>query len=140
MSSFTQKQLFEYPPIIEEIAAKFPQCLEKGVIFSWGDSIYNPSAGTIPKQILAHEAVHGQRQLVDGIEKWWKLYIEEETFRFQEELPAHQEEYKVYCTMTNDREQRARYLHRIACRLAGELYGRCCSYMDARKQIKEVTR
>ncbi len=131
-----QKQLYEYPPIMGQILATFPQAGEKGVIFSWGEFIYNPSGGTIPDPLIAHEAVHGERQVALGVDKWWEMYLRDALFRFDEELPAHQAEYKRYCEIVKDREKRARYLHNIACRLAGNLYGRCCSYMDAKRKIK----
>jgi hypothetical protein len=131
-----QKILFEVPPIFDRIVKAFPEAASKGVIFSWGDFIYNPSGGSIPPQIIAHEAIHGERQLAVGVEKWWDLYLESPEFRFDEELPAHQEEYKVFCTLVKDRERRNSYLHRIACRLAGDLYGRCIPYIEARRRIK----
>lgn len=37
------------PPLFEEIAAAFPIVLtHKGIIYAWGDRIYNPDAISIP--------------------------------------------------------------------------------------------
>ena len=142
-----QEIVYAYPPLYKEIVEKFPDAREKGVIFSWGDKIYNPSGGHIPPQIIAHEAVHGERQFLfspdgdtefasqESVRLWWMRYLESPEFRLAEELPAHQEEYKVYCKLVKDRERRANYLHKLACRLAGPLYGRILPYMKARQLI-----
>lgn len=136
-----QEIVFEKPPIFDELVKVFPEAAEKGVIFSWGNLIYNPSGGAIPPWLLDHEAVHGTRQTDpywnDGtIEDWWKYYIKDAQFRLDEELPAHQKEYKSYCEHVKDREQRARYLHRMAMRLAGPLYGRLITFTRARDLIR----
>lgn len=150
-----QEILIERPPIYDQIVAVFPEATSYGVIFSWGDKIYNPSDGPIPPPILAHEAIHGDRQLkppqgleVDSpaqkdnwVQMWWEMYLFDPKFRLDEEVPAHIEEYKVYKQLVKDREQRARYLHRLALRLAGPLYNNMLPYMAARRLLQgEVTK
>ncbi len=51
----------DYPPLMDEIDAKF-HVRGKPVIYAWGTTIYNPSNIDVPPQLIAHEAVHGQRQ------------------------------------------------------------------------------
>lgn len=138
-----QEVIFDYPPMIEEIAKIFPEAMGPGILFSWGTKLYNPSGVPIPPQLIAHEAVHGERQLngvvaedQDPVEVWWQVYMTDLNFRFEEELVAHQAEYKVYCGLTKDRERRARYLHQLAVRLSGPLYGRMMPYMQARKRLQ----
>lgn len=153
----------EYPPIFDEIVKVFPFAADKGVIFSWGDKVYFPQpTGLIPPQLVAHEEVHGGRQLnyaweigqreeepkdnsiefylaenERSVRMWWEEYLKNPQFRLTEELPAHQVEYKVYCEMVKDKNQRARYLHRMAMRLAGPLYGSLITYTEAKKQIQQ---
>lgn len=139
-----QEIIIDKPPIFDELLKVFPEAGEPGVIFSWGDKIYNPSGYPIPPQLMAHEAVHGERQIgaidadgdIDGfVRGWWASYMKEPHFRLQEEILAHRVEYKEYCKLTKDREQRVRYLHRMCIRLAGVLYGNLITYMDARRAI-----
>ena len=51
-----------YPPNFEAILKRFPVAINKGVFFSYGDKIYNPSGVSITKQLRAHEAEHGRRR------------------------------------------------------------------------------
>lgn len=151
-----QTVVIDNPPNIEKILAVFPTAKQPGVLFSWGDKIYNPSGYPIPIPLLDHEAVHGYRQgggdgsgaVLGGDdftgtgctttpELWWKAYLESPEFRLEEELVAHQAEYQSYCKFIKDREQRNRFLHRTALRLSGPLYNRMISYMDARKALQQ---
>ena len=126
-----------YPPMFEKIAEVFPQARKPGVIFTWGDTIYNPSDTNIAPQIMAHESVHSQRQgkTVASIEAWWKRYLEEAHFRLEEELEAHRAEYRSMKSWTQDRNAVARELHTIAARLSSPLYGGLLTYGKARRFI-----
>ena len=44
----------DFPPIYDEIKTVFPMS-GRGVIFAWGNKIYNPSGVYIPLQLIAHE-------------------------------------------------------------------------------------
>lgn len=126
-----------YPPNFPAILEKFPEAKDKGVIFTYGDTIYNPWGGLIPDWIVAHEEVHSTRQGLskEEVEAWWDRYLADEQFRFEEELLAHKVEYKTFCEKVKDRERRSRQLHRIAMRLAGPLYGRMIPYMSAKRVV-----
>ena len=64
----TQFVVNEFPPMYEQINSRFGLSARRDVIFSWGpDLIYNPFAVFIPDQLLAHEAVHGERVFVKRI-------------------------------------------------------------------------
>jgi hypothetical protein len=111
----------ETPPNFEAICAAFPNASGHGVLFAWGDDIYNPSAVVIPAALLAHEAVHGARQRAEGPKRWWTRYIGEPDFRYVEELKAHAAEYRAQLRST-DRNHRARLLTATAARLVAPLY------------------
>lgn len=123
-----------YPPMFEEIAAAFPTARKPGVIFSWGETLYNPSGRDIKPQLMAHEAVHSQRQGTTdaSIREWWKAYINDPAFRLEEELLAHRAEFRAMRASTKDRNARERELDEIARRLASPLYGALLSYRQAR--------
>lgn len=123
-----------FPPNIESILEVFP--ITGSEIFAYGDTIYNPSGASLTPALIAHEGVHS-RQQGDDVEGWWDRYLVDEKFRFQQELEAHQQEYKTFSHFHRDRNTRFHYLAAIAKRLAGKLYGSLVSAKDARKLIKQ---
>jgi len=123
----------EKPPVYDRCDAAF-NIKGKPVLFSYGDKIYNPCGVDIPRELLAHEAVHGERQLELGVEDWWDNYLADADFRFEEERVAHRAEWLVYskwCRL----EQRGPYLEAVAKRLSGELYGNMATLDEARSAL-----
>lgn len=133
------KIVHAYPPNIDAIDAAFKVRGQKGVLFTFGDTIYVPGGERVPAPLKAHEGVHFSRQTNDRpkIEAWWERYIADPEFRLAEELPAHRAEYRQFCALERDRNARSRYLHEIAQRLAGPFYGGLVSFIEARKRIAE---
>lgn len=126
------------PPLMDEIAAVFPVRERPGVIFAWGDRIYNPSGKPLPASIIAHEKIHLTQQAPseDAVIAWWKRYLVDPAFRFDQEIPAHRAEYREYCRHDKSREGRNWMARHIAGKLSGELYGKLCSFNEALKLIK----
>lgn len=125
------------PPMFDEIDAAF-NIKGKPVIFAWGDKIYVPhQQGELPKALLLHEAVHGERQLAypGGVEAWWLRYIAEPRFRLDEEIPAHRAELAHLLTKAKGPSMRAHALSRTAARLAAPLYGNLITIADAKKAL-----
>lgn len=125
----------ERPPIYDEIVAAFPDASGPGVIFAWGDTIFNPSATDIGRALMAHEAVHGQRQGAD-VRGWWRKYLADPQFRLDEEVPAHVAELRVIRSTLTTRHARKDALRAIAARLASPLYGGLISPRDAEKLLR----
>lgn len=125
----------DYPPLFDEIDAVF-RVRGKDVFYAWGDRIFNPNGLIIPPELLAHEAIHGQRQGTNeqSIIDWWKRYIHEPSFRLAEEIPAHQAEYQYLMEHGNNRARRAA-LKETASRLASPLYGRMITPKRAKKLL-----
>lgn len=130
--------IIAYPPIIEEITAVFPAVsTNKGVIFSWGDKIYNPHNVPISAALHAHELVHGSRQTVDeaAITKWWRTYLADPEFRVYEELLGHKAELNVMLQNVADRNRRNMIVQQVAMRLSGPIYGNAITLAEARKRL-----
>lgn len=124
------------PPNFDKISAAFPRAGDQGVLFAYGDTIFNPTNVAIPPQLLAHESVHeGQQVACGGPGGWWDRYIDDVEFRAAQELPAHCREYADYCSRVKDRNLRAKALHHIAARLSGPLYGGVMSFSEARAKM-----
>lgn len=128
-----QKIIHDYPPNIDEIDARFA-VRGKPVLFSWGARIYNPRGIIIPPALIAHEAVHGERQ-GDDIEGWWRRYLHDPEFCLAEEVPAHRAELQVALAHCKNRNQKRLALRHISQRLAGPLYGRVVTRRDAQRLI-----
>jgi hypothetical protein len=114
------------PPNFEQILQAFPDADKPGVIFAYGDQIFNPSGLEIPQCLIAHEKVHCANQLaIDygrGVSRWWDLYLSDPEFRYNEELLAHAAEFHDQAKHLVDRNARARLLTSTARRLIAPLY------------------
>ena len=126
-------ELRRFPPNIEEIRKVFPLTGEE--IFAYGNTIYNPSGITLSPELQAHEEVHAKQQAFDP-RGWWDRYLIDPQFRLEQELEAHQVEYRTFCRNHKDRNLRNRYLMAIAKRLSGPVYGSIVSQKEARKLIR----
>ena len=120
--------------MFDEIDARF-HIRFKPVIFAWGYIIYNPMNINIPPQLVAHETVHGARQIKD-IAGWWRRYIDDDAFRLAEEILAHRAEYRSLIKNALNRNQRRSALKATAKRLSSPLYGRMMTQSRAATLIK----
>jgi len=124
------------PPNFEDILRIFPAARIPGVVFAYGNVLYNPSGVDILTPLLAHEQIHAVRQLAiaGGPAAWWAQYLVDQTFCYTEELLAHQAEFKEFCE--HHTKGRARFLAFIAHRLSGPLYGYTVTFEKAKRAIK----
>ena len=115
--------IVERPPNFDAILKVFPDADKPGVLFAYGDNIYNPTGILIPPALLAHEGIHLIRQR-DGetAESWWAKYLTDDEFRYREELEAHVAEYDSQALTIRDRNYRAKLLTATAARLVAALY------------------
>jgi hypothetical protein len=112
--------IVDRPPNFEAIRAAFPKADGEGVMFAYDGNIYNPSGKTIPPALIAHEEVHLHRQDRITPDVWWKAYIADSEFRYNEELLAHAAEFKIQ--RHSDRNFVARLMVSTALRLVAPLY------------------
>lgn len=131
-----------FPPNWSKLKRAFPITGRQGIIYAWGDTIYNPSGGVLPPWIVRHEEVHGERQRnygCDGaacacnpVTEWWDRYVADARFRLSEEILAHRVEWQQYSGPYRDH-----YLGHMAERLSGSLYGNMLTFDEA---VKEITK
>ena len=128
----------ENPPNIDQIREVFP--LSGSEIFAWGDTIYNPGGGDVPPWLVAHEKVHANQQMNDNghfeTKEWWARYLVDRKWRFEQELEAHQVEYREFCRLNPQRNMRRVYLKVVARKLSAPLYGKMVSFDKAKRMIK----
>lgn len=127
----------EKPPNFEDIAAVFPMVrTQTGILYCWNHYIYNPDDVKLTAPLISHEEIHSDQQ--DGQpEDWWKKYLNDNVFRFHQELEAHRAEYQRFYVGSDIRNERRQYLKFCAKRLSGPLYGNCVTFEKAVKMIKE---
>lgn len=117
------KILVEKPPVYDACVAKFGAALIVGrpIVWAYGDAIYNPMNIGLPRDIIAHEKVHLERQGGDPA-AWWKMYLKDDSFRYDEELAASRVEWRTY-QRWHPGKNNAAALEHIAAKLSSELYG-----------------
>lgn len=125
-----------YPPNIDAIDKKFHVKNKPNILYTFGPIIYNPSDVIIPHWLVAHEEVHWERQMNTSPEAWWQNYIDDDDYRYNEELLAHQREYQVFTTYAKSRNERRLGLKGMAKRLSSDIYGNCVDFETAKWNIK----
>lgn len=128
-----QEVVFDYPPLFDEIDRVF-HVRGQPIIYAYGARIFNPTRIEIPPQLLAHEAVHGHRQLPD-VAAWWRRYLVDVPFRLAEELPAHRAELE-WLLKNGNRKQRRAAIRVVAGKLAAPLYGSIVTPAEAVKLLE----
>ena len=134
----TPKIVYSRPPNFDDILKVFPMADMPHILFSYGHTIYCPTPGKIPIEVLKHEFVHCQRQGTneDGIIEWWDKYLKDIDFRYVEEKIAHIAEYVKACELSGCRQERRRHLKNISKRLSSKLYGNMVTLQAAKTTLK----
>lgn len=125
-----------YPPNIDRIDAVLKVKGRKGIIFTYGRTIYNPHGSELTPYLMAHEEVHADQQGMFP-DNWWHRYLNDPAFRLDQELMAHGVEVRKYCEV-NGRGQRRHYVSEAAKRISGIAYGRIITFADAHRMFKEI--
>lgn len=128
-----------YPPNYDKIKQSF-DVEGKDILFAWGDTIYKPVKGDIPKHLMVHELIHCEQQKkFGGTEEWWDRYLIDSEFRLEQEVQAYASQYvyikRLYKTGYSDQ-----FLDAIASDLSSEIYGNIIAFDKARSRIKHFSR
>ena len=116
------KVIIAEPPNVAEIDKVFP-LRGTGIIYAFGDKIYNPAGAKIPPFLFAHEGAHGDRQIsIFGIDRWWRQYLDDADFRYHEEVIGHAAEFLSLSQGEYDRNRKARLMLGTAARLLAPFY------------------
>lgn len=124
----------DHPPNIEHIKAAF-DIEGQSVVFTYGDTVYNPLKLPIPDHVLVHEAVHVKQQDGVGPERWWAMYIADPVFRLDQELQAYSAQYQYMKARCTNR-QLSSFLFALAQDLSGPMYGNILTHIEAEHRIR----
>lgn len=112
-----------YPPNYGEIAERFNIRGMRGILFAWGNTIFNPDGTNVEEHHVVHESVHQKQQEKWGsIEGWWYKYIHDKYFRFDQEVEAYATQYN-YLEKVCSKKELLRMLKLMAGDLSGPMYG-----------------
>ena len=125
----------EKPPIYDAIIANKMRP-HNGIVYTYGNTIYNPSGLNLPQYIIEHEETHSIQQ-GDNPDAWWKRYLKDKYFRIEQEIEAYINQYVFMCQMYKDRNQRDRILRQLAGILSGPVYGNIISESKAYWTIRD---
>lgn len=126
----------DWPPNIDAIDEVLHVRHRPGIIYCYGRRIFNPWKITVDQYLMAHEEVHADRQT--DPEGWWRRYLVDVEFRFQEELPAHIAQAKAFAAANGERWRRRAYVSQVAKTLSGPIYGHLISFEKARQILREA--
>lgn len=129
------KSVVAFPPNYDAICAAIPGVIERNnVVFTYGDTIYNPYNGAIEDHLDVHESVHMQQQFAIGVETWWDKYLSDTKFRLEQEVEAYSEQYR-FVSKVYGLEPARGLLRDIATDLSSAMYGNILDRKQARKAI-----
>lgn len=123
----------EIPAIYDQCHKQFGVEWDKGVIFTYGDTIY--CKHPLPADFVEHEMTHVRQQGEIGVNQWWGKYLTEPEFRLSQEVEAYRNQLKYIRKHWKDREAVARKVHTLVMALCGTMYGKVCTYSEARKLL-----
>ena len=132
------KVSFEKPPVWDEAGKVFPLDGRYGVVFTYGDTLYNPWKVQIPTDLRVHEEEHMRQQggTDEGAKAWWDRYLSDKAFMVEQEAEAYAAQYAFVCGVVKDRNKRVREMRQLAQMLSGELYGNAVSLAEAERAIR----
>lgn len=132
------KQVKGLPPNYSHIKAILGE--HKGSIYTYGDTIYNPTGEEIPEDIIVHEQVHQKQQLrYSTSEFWWMKYCTDHDFRLDQELEA----YSVQLNWIKERYNNKGYkeaLTEFAANLSSPMYKLQLTSHEAETRIRRVAK
>lgn len=132
----------DLPPIWEELVKTFGPIVHKKwndrvLVVVYGDTIHQSFKHTMPMDLKVHEMTHVRQHLAypGGPAAWWKRYLEDITFRLDQEIEAYRNQYR-YSQDYMSRPDRRDLIKHMAGDLSSALYGNALSYDRAVAIIK----
>jgi hypothetical protein len=119
----------EKPPIYDALVAKFNVNWDTGLIVAYDGKIH--SKDYIAPQKIIHERTHLDRQATLGNDVWWKLYLDNDVFRFEEEVLAYKAEANFIKKNIKNREDRFHMIRDIAICFSSDMYGKMITQQEA---------
>lgn len=119
------------PPIYDLLRDKFGVRWDgpSGVIIAYGDTVYTASGGLTP-DLRVHEQTHLDQQKKIGVDIWWKRYLDDKVFRFEQELEAYRNQAAYLRSSISN--------HKKLYGKLGFIWGCMASYYDGMCTLEEA--
>jgi len=124
-----------YPPVYSKIVASVGEP-PATAIYTYGDTIYNPTGNELDDHLVEHEKVHIRQQLAMGANDWWDNWIAFPRFRVDMELDAYRVQFRSYAKVHKDRNLQAWYARSLASDASGPMYGWMIGFQEAYQRIR----
>lgn len=121
----------EKPPIYDELHEKFGVDWDDHIIITVGETIYTKHPKILRADLIVHEKTHEVQQRKDGPATWWKKWIEDPKFRFEQEKDAYMVQSVWLKQFIPDRNKRAKYVRSMAKNFSSPMYGSMISMQTA---------
>ncbi len=121
----------EKPPVYDALHSKFGVEWDDGIIIAYDGKIYC-KMGVQPQKVI-HESVHLERQKQIGNDTWWKLYLESDQFRREEEILAYLAECQFLRKNIKNREHVFHMIREICTSISDGTYGNIITKEEALK-------
>lgn len=122
-----------FPPNIEEIRKELTP--PPNTVFTFGEVIYAPGIDfKLPDDLIVHEETH-QKQQGNRAQDWWRRYLKDINFRFEQELAAYRNQYRFFAKHHN-RNQTFNFAREIAMDLSSQMYGNIVDFTKALNMIQ----
>ena len=126
------------PPqwILDAVKEKWGVEWKSSVIFTY-NGVISSSTGKMTRDLMSHERTHIQQQKdIGNGDIWWKKYLEDDKFRYSQELEAYQNQYRWLLNNEPNKNERFRFLMHYAHSLSGAMYGNMVDFNEAMQSIK----
>lgn len=123
----------EIPDVYKELNEKFGVKWNDGIIICYGNTIHCKQ--DISPDKLVHETIHVKQQEKIGKDEWWRMYIDIQSFRLEQEIEAYRAEYQFIKRNIKNREAVFKFLTRMAKDLSSSIYGDIITTDEAIKLI-----
>lgn len=122
------------PPNFDRLQKEFG-ITDKGVVFTYGDTLYVPDGRPVDDFLMAHEETHSEQQGKNP-EAWYERYFADPYFRANQELAAYQAQYRAFTRVSTNREANMKFATSLARDASSSMYGNCVSFSDALRWIR----
>lgn len=128
------KVIRSLPPNYGLIVSVLPAVKRRpNAVFTYAPNVYYRGSGNLSYDVLKHEDVHIKQQGDIGRDEWWKRYLSDPQFRFEQELEAYRVQFKAMDIY--NRGQRRVLLNKIASDLSSAMYGNVITKAEALEAI-----
>lgn len=121
------------PAVYQQCQERFGVNWNKGIIITYGDTIY--CKFKVHPQKIAHETVHIKQQSEYGVEAWWVRYFEDIRFRLDQEAEAYAAEVIWIQKNVKNFRDMAKRIDDLSVDLSSFTYGNIISKEKALKLI-----